>query len=979
MIRRMKHASKSKNNSGSSFVLVIVATTFMCVLASAILMGAMMTYKLKYYKLNSINNFYEVEKALDEIYAGVGATVNEHLYSAYTTTAELVVTYDTNNDVYTTLDNDSANVLFKKLFMSGFLSNSDYQTLDGVGDTFSSYISNLYSATNKDGVAFDVNELKLVFEDSQGRQYTQWYEPNVSTGKYSYKETKDNGYDSGDVVSIAFKNVCLKREVEVSGTDTDKSGGKYVQSITTDIVLTQPEYNVSFSTYNGSSDKLFNYAMLADMGVEITSPDTSTESTGTSVTINGNIYTASDYYNKSYNGDEDTKVTTKYDTTASIAWGSTDKSVYSGLFVDGENSKLVMNSDVIICAGTLAAYNGAKIQVMGRTQNKSELWTDSIVIGGSEKGGSITATADAYVYDDTELNAEESSLTFNDGRYFGYSYSAKDTRDISFLKEKGLASNFQLRSHFSDSAIIVNGKNSKLDLENLTSLYIAGKSYIEFSKVTVDSTSDDEEDAEEDNTERYEYTTLKDYSTGQSLDVKSNQLMFLTQWEVTESSDDDNKVTLKVPQYVGTDAKIKELYEKYIVDKDGNDSIYAIKQEISGHKYYYIYIDDDKDADGNITKTKEEKAEEFAKLYYSILDPTAETQNSNVYNVRKYSNFEVDLLLPDNDSETGSKIAAGGLVTDQDSTNDWLYFREEADTSLNVYNALKSAATEKTFSTLLSGTGQALGNSDAQDAIEKIKDEKASENTVDYDGEDTKKTASNLLAYMYINLKDHLSAADDTREVVNVASNETTTETTTEPISAWEKAGYSSTQGGYTYSYDADSDKYSFDYSITPLTSYVNFKYIMSKNVQVDEVVDGARVIIAGRGTGDVTVSDKADGTGEVKGIIIATGNVTFDPSVTKFTGIIITGGKIVIDHTMTFTADNAMVSSLLSKCAKSSNSKINQLTNNQGTTGSNDKVFINYKIVESDGSAKDDDGMTISDISYEDILTFENWKKNVE
>ena len=51
-------------------------------------------------------------------------------------------------------------------------------------------------------------------------------------------------------------------------------------------------------------------------------------------------------------------------------------------------------------------------------------------------------------------------------------------------------SNYSLKSHFSDSAIIVNGKKSTLDLKSLQSLYIAGKSYIEFSKVAASSITD---------------------------------------------------------------------------------------------------------------------------------------------------------------------------------------------------------------------------------------------------------------------------------------------------------------------------------------------------------------------------------------------------------------------------------------------------------------------------------------------------------
>ena len=148
MIKRLKNKLKHTDDHGSSFVLVIIATTFMCILSAALLMGAFMTYKLKYYKLNSLNNFYEVETALDEIYAGVGAATNEHLYSAYTTTAELVVVYDPATKEYTTIDNDEANDLFKKLFMTGFIADVNYKNIKSVTDTFQSFISNEYDDWN---------------------------------------------------------------------------------------------------------------------------------------------------------------------------------------------------------------------------------------------------------------------------------------------------------------------------------------------------------------------------------------------------------------------------------------------------------------------------------------------------------------------------------------------------------------------------------------------------------------------------------------------------------------------------------------------------------------------------------------------------------------------------------------------------------------------------------------------------------------
>jgi hypothetical protein len=117
MINKIKSKLKKlRNNHGSSFVLVIVSTTFLSILVSALLMGTLLAYKLKFYKLNSLNNFYSVEKSLDEIRSGLGSIVNEKLYTAYTNTAQLVIYY--NEDQYQSIDTEDANTLFKRLFMN---------------------------------------------------------------------------------------------------------------------------------------------------------------------------------------------------------------------------------------------------------------------------------------------------------------------------------------------------------------------------------------------------------------------------------------------------------------------------------------------------------------------------------------------------------------------------------------------------------------------------------------------------------------------------------------------------------------------------------------------------------------------------------------------------------------------------------------------------------------------------------------------
>lgn len=938
MIERLKRKLRHNDDHGSSFVLVIVATTFMCILASAILMGAMMTYKLKFYKLNSLNNFYEVETALDEMYAGVGAATNEHLYSAYTTTAELVVVYDTKAQAFTTLDNKSANELFKKLFMTGFVADTNYKSLKNVTDTLQSFISNEYDAVdNPDGVRLDTSNMKLIYTDVNNKTTTQYYKDNGGI-----KTEKQSGYENDKVQSVTFKNVCVKRSVNLQGS----TAGTYEQSITTDIVLTEPEYNVSFDTSSVSNNTLYEYAILADMGVEVGEDN---DNRTTDAQVKGNIYAASDYYNKDYNDVAETKVTNKYESKPTTMWGTKESSAYSGIFVNGKNSTLTLNSDVVVCSGSLAAYNGAEINLSGRTQTLSELWADNIVIGGKD-GGSLKASADAYIFDDTELNAEKASLKFTQGSYFGYSYNAQDTRSLNYLRQKGyLATGYKLRSHFSDSAIIVNGKNSTLDLQDLNSLYIAGKSYIEFSKIAASSVPEDDENITVDENADYAFTTLKDYSTGQSLDVKTNQLMFLTQWSVvnnTEKVDPDTgitTVTLQFPKTFEADANILDLYDDFLKDlaTEGEKGVTAIKQTVSGHDYYYLYIEDGKDS-SNVSN-----AEKFAEKYYKLLQDYGDEISSKLYNVQKYEQFQVKLVLP-----AEGKINASGAVTGQNN-DDSLFLRASTTTTMDVATALDNVSTGKVFTNI-------LGNKGTDNNKKAFNDLKADALKLAGSGtaSDEEQT-STFLSYMYINMKDHLSVLNNVDDKTKRTQN------------AWEIANYTSSSVGYLSSYDKDRDTYSYDYSITPLNHYVDLAYVFSKNLSIEKTIGNAtdneaKTIVIN--SGDVKLQPN-NGDGSFQGIIIAGGNVRFDENVKSFRGMIITGSKLIIDHNMSISADAAFVANLLEQCSESTDEKLNTLTT---------KVLKNYTSSKSEGNTEVT-GASISDISYEDILVFQNWKKNVE
>ena len=121
--------------------------------------------------------------------------------------------------------------------------------------------------------------------------------------------------------------------------------------------------------------------------------------------------------------------------------------------------------------------------------------------------------------------------------------------------------------------------------------------------------------------------------------------------------------------------------------------------------------------------------------------------------------------------------------------------------------------------------------------------------------------------------------------------------------------------------------------------------------------------------SGDVVVGANNNDS-SFQGIIIAGGDVRFDNSVKSFRGMIITGAKLIIDHNMTISSDAAFVANFLEQCSESSDENTKLITTNN--------ILKKYDSTKKEGNTEVT-GVSISDISYEDILEFQNWKKNVD
>lgn len=232
--------------------MVIVALAFIGIIVGSLLTAAGTAYTLKRQELNAKDNFYYVEQAMQEIYTGVGMQTIEEMKSAYSYTIENMVRFDTELGTYRTISDEEANKLFKSEFMKRIM-ESDYfkRGAADLADTLDNYITN-----------------KTVHVDKE---------------KLSVVRNKD---------SIILKDVTVTRNQEY-GTS---AGGEYTQTISADIVISEPDFEVSFNVIDTDYSAIFDYALVADMGIEIKQ-----DVANPGLLISGNIYAASDYYNKNYN------------------------------------------------------------------------------------------------------------------------------------------------------------------------------------------------------------------------------------------------------------------------------------------------------------------------------------------------------------------------------------------------------------------------------------------------------------------------------------------------------------------------------------------------------------------------------------------------------------------------------------------------------------------------------------------------------
>lgn len=933
MNKRKKHR---KVNRGNSFIIVITTISFLAVLTTSLLVAVAACFRIKAYDINSRDNFYYLEQAMDEIYDGVGDIAMKHLNEAYNETAEVMVYYDPVNKAYVTMSDSDANKLMEANFKKKLSDDTSLSAANKVA-TLKGMISYPYVAgTRDDGVKLSVGNIA-------------W---------------------DGD--SYVIKDLVLKRTAQYSTYNTSRGPAKaapsaFVQSLTTDLVITKPDFNINF-TKEGEDSSLYGYTIISDMGAEF-------NDIGTKVNINGNVYAAADFYNKVYNDTAATKVNSYSDDDLKKCDGVREKSMYSGFYVNG--AKVSVMAEDFVVPGSVASMNCGELSVMGSPAGTDpgnvNIWADSLILGGYSRkqvtgtnnfrGSTLNISGNAYISDDLEVNAAGSQFKMN-GNYYGYNYATTDNRtytaefisrvkkdattgrsasrtytkdvkinDGNFITDDGSAKSYG-QAHYNSSSIIVNGMNSSLDLSGVDNIYIAGQAYVELSKsksaesktyeavetgdkielkevtATTDPNNLVEVDVYQYNKDKSNtnYTSKKDaysdtdsdsvqdYRTGEGLTVKSNQLAYIPPYEVKEDTDG----SLYVDWYSNIQLRDDSYFSKIWNEEGASDEeikkklqkVPVIKTVVAGSdKPFYFY---------DLSKARV-GMNEFMEHYAKMFEDTA-----------------------------GTGMTAGDLADFYDITD---------------YDAFKAKKIDVDWNKIYSNSAISVLSSGKVDI----------------------KADSKIVAPLISandSLTDGTKITSSIEETSDVSLKKTYAANVTLGLQKEYKAmklllDRKDADAGTAYTTDEDS--------ITPINYYFDFSKLPS-GVKTHSLPSGSKVFL---GDGDIKVT----GADKIKGIVICKGNVTFDPTVKEFEGMVICGGKVIVEHSINFVANAELIKSILKECDESRN--LASTEQHQDVC----EIFRKFTSIAvapavEDGSVS---AKSVSAVLYEDMLSYRNWKKNVD
>lgn len=488
-----KHNKISKDNKGSVMITVLVAFLFVAVLASIILATVTVNFKMRSIDRRTKDEFYYAEKALNDLYNGIGQECSEIMGETYN---DVLSKYKKSDDS-TYMDEEEAYKSFKKAFVTAFYKDIASNQVD----KFSAYV---VKDTSKKGSS-DKASRAIVKKYGTIKYY------NNSSRSESYTISSESDANIEKVGLIVIEGVKVQ-----SNPDANENVG-YISEINTDIVVEVPR--VSFFTTN---NRAYDYAILANDGIELES--------NAIVKANGNVYGG----------------TVPFTEIAGNVSEYPNASKYGGITLNN-NSEFYINDAAYVVSGGDITLNGGKFFVnQDNTMLNNQIWFENIEVN---KPSVIKVNGDLFAADDLQINSgADGSTVVIKGSYYGYNDGARQmtgedgTNKLTTKKaiitslndyEKASADNDNISSR--SSSIVINAKQANVDMSDLKTLLLCGNAFINhMSKDKIEPGSDIQNNRKAETPPKTDYLKLiinagkiSDASVPESVALKMTQDIIL--------------------------------------------------------------------------------------------------------------------------------------------------------------------------------------------------------------------------------------------------------------------------------------------------------------------------------------------------------------------------------------------------------------------------------------------------------------------
>ncbi len=526
-------------DKGSTLITVIVAIGFVTVLTAIILGTSVMNVRMKSIDRRSKDDFYYAEKALNDVYTGIGQK-----------TAEL------------------AGIKYEDAFSDVGLPGADdpgfAETAEGV------YKLGFISQTATDlelpsATPHDMSDTKAVLQD---------YIVPVSGVTSTVDSVADYRYETYTGGAASQDTADRIRLIGVQITSTDSKG--FQATISTDIIIETPTMD-----FLGPNVDVTDYSIIANKGLYING----------NTTINGNVYAG-------IHGASGGSPALPSGIDDKNTYGA--EKLFGGININGKSgtgSNVTINGNYIVSKGDIN-LSGYKPKLTIGTPGLSDanlpnIYFDTMRTCADDNASNektINLNANIFALNDLELNADNSKVTIG-GNYYGYNdKTLPDPSKITDTEAMHSLSGETGHDDSESSAIIVNGSSATLDMTNIKSLVLMGRAYVDFAKGAKDGSSLESDPAD----------IVNVAPTAEGIALKTNQQLYLVPTDLLDSPNpavksaefdpaDSSKDSFKLILTDATDPKSQKIKDwfgyDFVAPNDGNSD----KSDDDTSKIYKIY------------------------------------------------------------------------------------------------------------------------------------------------------------------------------------------------------------------------------------------------------------------------------------------------------------------------------------------------------------------------------------------------------